>query len=297
MSAIKELYKDIAEEMIRNSSQTENVTQEHVFQEGNRRNRELVNRIVDDLIDPRSRIEHFEHLEELSRLSQQGRACLILMEHYSNFDIPALYYLLQKQGPVGSGIAERIISIAGIKLNISNRFVLAFAESYSRIVIYPSRTLNSITDPETFQRENKRSRELNRAGLREMIRHKYNGRLILVFPAGTRYRPGKPDTKRPVKEIDSYLKSFDRMVMIGIAGNLLHVNPIEDMTADIPHNDLSVYYASPLMDCKSFREGARGTVPDGEDPKQYVADAVGSKLEELHARAEEARARLLKTPR
>ncbi len=295
MSSIKELYKEIAYQMVKNSKQTENVTHEHVFQEGNRENQELLNRIVADLIDPRSRIVNFENLEALSRLSEQGKACLILMEHYSNFDIPGLYYLLQNKGELGASIAERIISIAGLKLNISNRFVLAFAESYSRIVIYPSRTLDSIQDPETYERESKRSRELNRAALREMIRNKYNGRLILVFPAGTRYRPGKPETKRPVKEIDSYLKSFDQMVMIGTAGNLLHVNPGEDMTADIPSNDLLAYYVSPVMDCKSFRDGARGTVPDGEDAKQYVADAVGAKLQELHAKAEEARERLLES--
>jgi len=295
VSSIKDMYKEIAYEMVKNSEQTEDVTQEHVFQEGNRRNRELVNRIVDDLIDPRSRIENFENLEELARLSAQGKACLILMEHYSNFDIPGLYYLLQKAGDTGADFADRIISIAGLKLNISNRFVLAFAESYSRIVIYPSRTLNSITDPEQLKRESRRSRELNRAALREMIRHKYNGRIVLVFPAGTRYRPGKPETKRPVKETDSYLKSFDHMVMIGTAGNLLHVNPSEDMTADVPNNDLMVYYASDVMDCKSFRDGARGTVPDGEDAKQYAADAVGAKLEELHQKAEEVRARLLRS--
>ncbi len=296
MSSIREMYTDIAREMVANSQQPEHVTEEHVFQEGNRKNRELVNRIIDDLIDPRSRIENFENLDKLRQVSDEGKACLLLMEHYSNFDIPGLYYLLQKEGGLGSEVAERIIAIAGLKLNISNRFVLAFAESYPRIVIYPSRAIESIADPAEQQKETKRARELNRAALREMIRHKYNGRIVLVFPAGTRYRPGKPETKRPVKEIDSYLKSFDHMVMIGIAGNLLHVSPEEDMTADMPNRDLLLYYASEVMDCKSFRDGARGAAPEGVDPKQFAADAVGGKLDELHARAEEARERLLDSP-
>ena len=42
----------------------------------------------------------------------------------------------------------------------------------------------------------------------KVIELKKQGKIILVFPSGTRYRPGCPDTKRGLREIDSYLRLF-----------------------------------------------------------------------------------------
>ena len=45
--------------------------------------------------------------------------------------------------------------MSGMKLNEENPYVSAFAEAYSRIIIYPSRSLAAIKDPEVYQREEK----------------------------------------------------------------------------------------------------------------------------------------------
>jgi glycerol-3-phosphate O-acyltransferase len=216
------------------------------------------------------------------------------MEHYSNFDIPSLYYLLSRS-ETGKEIIPRIVSIAGMKLNSDSPFVLAFTEAYTRIVIYPSRTLASITDPDTLAQERKLSNAINRASLHEMVRQKHSGKLILVFPAGTRYRPGREDTKRGLKEVDSYIKSFDYMVLIGIAGNVLRISPSEAMSDDLVTEDIMVYSVSPVLSCREFRHNAQKTA-NGEAEsgmKQHVADVVMAELQNYHEKAETERTRAI----
>jgi glycerol-3-phosphate O-acyltransferase len=264
----------------------EKITPETVFQPGKPRKRAFINNILEQLLLPGSGITNIEAFEELYRLSQGGVPCLILMEHYSNFDIPCLYYLLQQQER--PQIADHITAIAGMKLNEESTFVNAFAEAYTRVVIYPSRSLASITDPGKRKEEEARSRKINMAATRSMIRLKHEGEMILVFPSGTRYREGEPDTKRGVKEVDSYMKSFDYAVFVGVAGNVLRIHPTGDMARDLATRDVVRLTVSDVVSCREFRDNVREN-PCSDDPKQCVANAVMQRLEELHDKAEATR--------
>jgi glycerol-3-phosphate O-acyltransferase len=261
------------------------ITPDSVFQPGDERSRSYINGILDKLVLPESMFSNVEHLDEFYKRSRNGSPCLILMEHYSNFDIPCLYYLLSQSGR--KDVADHITAIAGMKLNEESGFVNSFAQAYTRLVIYPSRALARLqeTDPHTYEKEELRSRQINMAATRAMIRLKHEGHLVLVFPSGTRYREGEPETKRGVKEVDSYIKSFEHVIFIGVAGNVLRIHPTGDMKRDLATRDLMVLRASPIVSCSEFRSNARaGACAD--DPKQCVADAVMHRLEELHAEAE-----------
>jgi glycerol-3-phosphate O-acyltransferase len=84
------------------------------------------------------------------------------------------------------------------------------------------------------------------------------GNAVLVFPSGTRYRPGKPETKRGVREIDSYIRLSDVMLLVSINGNCLRFSDDPaDMLGDICEPDRIVMTASPVIDCVAFREEAR----------------------------------------
>lgn len=277
----------LVRKMIENASHPDVIGPDTVYQTSNLENRALIDEILKTLVVEGSRIAGVENLDEVSRRSKMGSSCLILMEHYSNFDIPALYYMLKKTGR--SDIAESIISIAGMKLNEESGFVKAFTEAYTRIVIYPSRSIAKIADPKLLEQEQRRSREINMAATRQMIRQKHRGHLILVFPAGTRYRPGHPETKRGVKEVSSYVRTFDTMVFISIAGNILHIHPSGDMKKDLLARDVIVFNISKPVYCEEFREEARRETPEGTDLKQCVADRVMTELEKLHNEAEQIR--------
>mgnify|MGYP006288497139 CR=1 FL=1 len=278
-------------QMRENSRQPRAITPQNVFQEGNETNRQLIHEMLDKLILSGSGILQAEHIVDLHERSQNGASCLILMEHYSNFDLPCLYYLLEKANL--KHIAEEVVAVAGMKLNVESEFVNAFAEGYTRVVIYPSRSLMQYTDPEEFQQESTLSRQINMSATRQIVRLKHEGHLVLIFPAGTRYREGDPSTKRGVKEVDSYLKLFDYAVLVGVAGNVLRINPNGDMSEDLATQDVMLLNMSQPINCDEFRETARLNTPKDLDPKQYVADRVMEELEKVHDETERERQRRL----
>ena len=114
---------------------------------------------------------------------------------------------------------------------------------------------------------------------------KKQGKIILVFPSGTRYRPGCPDTKRGLREIDSYLRLFENVLLVGVNGNSLRIdmeNP-DDMLADIVVQDTITLTASPIINCKEFRNKVLATLPeDTPDPKQVIVDTIMAELDKVH---------------
>ncbi len=288
LGPIRDVFRDPARKLVENSEQPREISPDLVYQVANLGNRQIIDSVLEQLVLPGSRIEDLKHLVDLHRRSLAGESCLILMEHYSNFDLPCLSYLLRQQGQAET--AESIVAIAGMKLNMQSEFVRAFTEAYTRVVIYPSRSLDQISDPEHLEAERKRSLQINMAATRQMIRLKHKGKMVLVFPSGTRYRPGMPDTKRGVKEIDSYIKSFDTMVFVAVAGNVLRINPSGDMSADLTARDVMILLPRAPESCAEFRALARDEAPPDTDPKQYVADRVMQELDKLHAEAAAIRA-------
>ena len=205
-------------------------------------------------------------------------------------DLPAFVYLLENcNEPCGKDLADRIVAIAGMKLNEANPLVRCLSESYTRVVIYPTRSISDLasknmTEEERIEEE-KRARKINFAAMRAMDSCKKKGLVILLFPSGTRYRPGQPETKKGLREIDSYLRLFDVMLLVGIQGNALRINPDapNDMTMDLVVPDNVVFNPHPVIDCKKFRDEVLASVSDDEeDPKQKTIDKVMEILDELH---------------
>lgn len=287
MTPLEKMFADIAMKLQQGSRSAGVVCPETVFQTANRENRKLVNALTGALLRPESRIENLGALLDLAALSRQGKSCLILAEHYTNFDIPNLFLILERLGPDMESVANQIIPIAGVKLNEEDPFVRAFAEAYSRLVTYPPRSMDILRqNPDANADEIIRARAINRAALVQMARLKHSGHMILVYPAGTRHRPGNDDSKRGLKEVGSYLKSFDHVLFLGMAGNTLRINPAgETMGGDVPAKDAVVFVASDVVDAGTFRAGVQQS-SGGEDLKQVLADAVMARLAELHIHAE-----------
>jgi Acyltransferase len=286
-------YVEIIRRMIDSSTGSPMVTEQNVYQEGNPTNKPLVRQIVQDLMLPGSRIIGREHLSELRHLAQRKKACLILMEHYSNFDIPCFYELLERGNDEMQRVADAIVSVAGVKLNETSKLVLAFTEVFTRVVLYPARSFGSITDPRQLREAEKRRARINIAAMKMLNALRKQGRLILVFPSGTRYRPWDPSTGRGLREIDSYLKFYSYTVTVSVNGNCLLPNPNGRMDEDFVAKDVMIYTVSPVRKCSEFRREALLDRLHIEDHKQHVADRVMASLRQLHDRTEQARLKLL----
>ena len=288
----KSKYAGIIDQMISNSTGAPVVTEKNVYQEGKPANKPLLRKIVQDLLLPGSRIIGRENLLELHHLALRKKPCLILMEHYSNFDIPCIYELLDTSGEEYRDVADSIVSVAGVKLNEESKLVLAFTEVFTRVVLYPSRGIKAIADQDERHVADKRRARINIAAMKRLMSLRKDGKMILLFPSGTRYRPWDPSTARGLKEIDTYLKFYSRMVLVAVNGNTLLPNPEGTMDEDFPTQDVMTYTVSTVRKCSEFRRKALKGREHDEDPKQHVADSVMGALAALHARTEKARERL-----
>jgi len=279
-------------EMAQVSHAAEKIDETKIYEEANLATRKYMNIILDDNFLPDSGLINPENFKAFyESVVKEGKTGLILMEHYSNLDLPGIIYLLEKHGEDWSkDFASRIVAVAGMKLNEAHPLVRAWTEGFSRVVIYPTRSLNAVNQKEEITEEEKieeekRARKINFAAMRKVDELKKQGKIILVFPSGTRYRPGCPDTKRGLREIDSYLRLFENVLLVGVNGNSLRIdmeNP-DDMLADIVVQDTITLTASPIINCKEFRNKVLATLPqDTPDPKQVIVDTIMAELDKVH---------------
>lgn len=269
---------------------------DNVFQKGDFEGQEIIGSLVDKILHPGSRIINSENLKELYNRSQNGESCLLLVEHYSNFDYPIIFRLLENDPLLGKEVARCLIPIQGMKLSSGESVTSAFTHTYSTIVIYPSRSIDSVEDPVKKAEIRKISTPINHAAMKELTVKKYHGQIILVFPSGTRYRPWDPESKKGVREIFSYLKSFENILFLGINGNVMEPHQSDDMNADVKaiKQDLMILTASPVIKGKEFRKQNISATPEGEDSKQFVVDQVMNELEKIHNETEKIRQKELK---
>ena len=292
---LKEKFGDLFAEMVAHSKAAAKIDETKVYEEANPEMRKYMFKLLDDTFSADSGLGNLENFKDFyEKVVKQGKSGLILMEHYTNLDLPAIIYLLQKVGePWADDFASRIVAVAGMKLNEASAGVRAFTEGFTRVVIYPTRSLNAVEakgiSQEELKAEEQKARKINFAAMRAMDACKKRGQMILVFPSGTRYRPGKPETKRGLREIDSYLRLFDYMLLVGINGNCLRINPDnpDDMLEDLLEPGKVTLTAYPVLDCKNFREAVLSALPaDDPDPKQKTVDKVMQILDEIHNQVE-----------
>ncbi|MDE7391262.1 MAG: 1-acyl-sn-glycerol-3-phosphate acyltransferase [Treponemataceae bacterium] len=289
--SIREKYGDILKQLAQVSVAADKINETNVYQKANPQTRKFIDVLVGDHLAEGSRLENKENWRAFFDAVKAGKSGLILMEHYSNADLPALCWLLEHDlGEEGKELSRKIVAIAGMKLNEADPGVKAFAESFSRVVIYPTRSLikteeKAQTEEEKLNEE-KKARTINLAAMRAMDKCKRDGEVILVFPSGTRYRPGHPETKRGLREIDSYLRMFDVMVLVTINGQILSIDPDnpDDMLADKLDRAVQIFAASPVLACKQYRKDYLASLPaDHPDPKQAMIDHVMEQFDVQHA--------------
>ena len=292
---LREKYGSVFAEMAKLSHAAAKIDETEVYEEANPATRKYMDKLLDETFTAESGLGNIENYKAFyDAVTKEGKHGLILMEHYSNLDLPGILYLLEKQGEDwAKDLSSRIVAVAGMKLNEADASVRAFTEGFTRVVIYPTRSLNAVENKniseEEIKAEEQKARKINFAAMRAMDTCKKHGQVILVFPSGTRYRPGKPETKRGLREIDSYLRLFDKMILVSINGNCLEINPENpnDMLADIIEPGKVTLTASPVIDCKEFRNKVLAGLPaDEPDPKQKTIDRVMEILEEQHNEVE-----------
>ncbi|WDI34505.1 hypothetical protein PVA44_03260 [Entomospira nematocerorum] len=258
----------------------EEVTAETVYKSGSLKARRIADPLAAQLILPGSGIVDPHHLAESWELSQSGKSVLVLCEHFSNFDLTNITYLTDHEPLIGEEFANKLTAMAGVKLSKeSDRFITSFIKIYNRIVIIPSRTLNNLSAEER-EEYNRRMGPINMAALKEMTKRKMTGHPILVFPTGTRTRPNKPETAQAVKEIYSYIRSFDYIQFLSLNGVNLKVSA--SMSDDEPQPNIIMMGAAKPISSQDFLEQAAIHCSKNVNLRDFVPEYVMSQLHQLH---------------
>jgi len=295
---LKEAYGNVFAELAKMSHASKVVDETKVYEEANYNTQKYIFKMAQDWMLPGSGLKNKENFRAFyDAVTKEGKSGLILCEHYSNFDLPGFVYTLDAGTEEWEkDLARRIVSIAGVKLNEASIGTRVVAGCFSRVIVYPTRSKEGLAakglSEAEIEEEQARAKKINFAAMRAMDQCKKRGQVVLAFPSGTRYRPGQPETKRGLREMDSYLRLFDVMLLVSINGNCLRINPDnqEDMLADLLVKDVLTYTASPVINCKEFRKAALEKVPaDCPDPKQFTVDTVMDYMEKQHKAAEALR--------
>ena len=253
-------------------------TPEIVFQAAQKQNRERFAAIIEDLLLPGSGVEGVENLRSLHALAAQGHPALILSAHVSNLDVPALYTLLKHRGE--EALFEDIIFIAGRKLTEGCKSIKSMAEMFSRVVI-------SAKSSRMSEQEISVGMAINKAAQRKIAELQGQGKVFLLYPTGTRSRPGVPRTHHGLREIYNYLRKFEYCVVCGIRGNILPPRDDVDMIDEFPRRNAVVYTFGKVRNIAEWLDELTRRQPDAAaDRKQFVVDAI---MEEIYSLGDDPR--------
>ncbi|MBP5450036.1 MAG: 1-acyl-sn-glycerol-3-phosphate acyltransferase [Spirochaetales bacterium] len=283
-----------AMEMIKASSQISKdrqITVENVYQPAFTLNREPLLKMMNYSHLPGSRIIGAENVKKLYELAQQGKSVIIMSEHLSNLDVPNMYARFYHEAdPIYKEIFEKFIFVAGAKLN-ENDVIKVFAEMFTRVVIIPPLTTKKWEkEPEKFSEELNLAKKINLRAIRKIIELKNKGNIFVMFPAGTRYRPWMPETKKGLKETMAYMSHFDYFCCCSINGNNMAPNESEDMAHEKVTREKIVLSFGEVIDAKKFSEEMIKQHNLSEDQKdeakQVMVDEIMKKIQILHDSAD-----------
>jgi glycerol-3-phosphate O-acyltransferase len=268
------------------------VTPENVYQPGVEAGRAELEAFALRLFLPGSAIEGLEHLDDALAQLRAGRSVLFLAEHRGNLDVPSFYALLRREPPRYGEVLERLVYVAGRKLNESSDFIKMFTEKYSRLIIVPRRDYPKPAAGETAEQREARERfekeagRINRAAFRELLRLKKAGHIVVLFPLGGRLKPDADNV--PVRESTSYVRAFDTAYLLSMEGNTLP--PAPRMEDERPVQSKVVYRVGPALDCKAFLAAQKarfdealraGALPRDADVDQFAVENIMAMLANL----------------
>ncbi|HCL55718.1 MAG TPA: hypothetical protein DHW82_01745 [Spirochaetia bacterium] len=245
------------------------VTAQNVFQPAKLTNRDRFQKFMNYLIRPESKIIGKENILEFYKNFQAGKSSLILGEHKSNFDVPGFCAMMyREENPVFSEIFEKIVFVAGRKLNEDSIFVKIIAETFNRVIVVPKGE-GQVDDKE----EQRKILEINMATQR-FIRNNKDKYIFLVYPTGTRSRPWDRNTYKGIKEVYNYLKNFEQIIYLSINGNCLPPTTT-GMAWEIPKIDqFNVIFSKPVSGKELIQNGEKEFQGEKESFKQFLIDKV-----------------------
>lgn len=231
------------------------ITPANVLQWANRQVQPYFASACRRLLLPGSTIRGREHLAELSALAARGQSCLVCLNHQGNLDVPTLYVLLEDRGAADD--FHRIIWIAGRKLHEDVGATRLLVQAFNRVIVSPRSWMKDDHSADELHA----AHQINLAAHRAIHELKHRGWVFALFPGATRIRPGDAATRQAIPETDSYLKTFEYLLLGRIDGCTLPVSRDRDLTHETPRLDRVTYTFGPVQRTDAWRGAAASRFP------------------------------------
>ena len=113
---LKEKFGSVFAEMQKISHAAEKIDETKVYEEANLELRPYMWKLLDEAFNSESGLGNIENFKAFyDCVINEGKTGLILMEHYTNLDLPGILYLLEKNGEEwAKDMSQRIVAVAGI---------------------------------------------------------------------------------------------------------------------------------------------------------------------------------------
>ncbi len=254
------------------------ITPKNVYQPAVNKFRELLHKTISVYLLPGSKIEGLENLDDCFEKLAAKQSVLWLPEHRGNMDVTSFYVLLEREHPRYQALLEKLVYVAGRKLNELSELVNMFTEQYSRLVVVPRRDLllakisQFSTNQEGYQRFLKDAQQINLAAFRQLLRIRNRGYVVVLFPLGGRWKPNVDNV--PVRETISYMERFDWAYPISMDGNTMPTG--EKMEDERPVHDKVVFRVGKPLNCREYLADRRKLF---DEAHKQVGNQAGENLE------------------
>lgn len=295
---LTQYFIEFSHKMMKNSNMNEDniISPDNVFQEAITTNRELLAEMMRKGHLEGSTILGAQNIKNLDTLAQNGKSCIVFCEHVSNLDVPSIFIRFKDYNEKSFiDIFDKFIFIAGLKLN-QNPFVKMFAEIFSRLVIYPIRTIHNLELDPTKKEELDLSKKINFSATRKLMELKSKNKIFVLFPTGTRYRSWDPSSAKGMKETMAYLSIFENFCCCSISGNNMQVAKHEDMTNEKFEEDVLVLNFGEVTNSKEFIKKIseeNKNCSDKNQLRQIQVDEIMKVIESLHKEGDTYRNKFL----
>jgi glycerol-3-phosphate O-acyltransferase len=243
------------------------ITHENIVQWASREVQPHLARICRRLLLPGSGINGAASLVDLRNLAMRGHSCILCLNHRSNLDVPTLYALLEDQN-LGD-VFHRIIWIAGRKLEEDQGATRMLVQGVNRVIVTPKSWMAQEHSADEWHEAN----QINIAAHRAIHELKHQKWIFALFPTATRIRPHDESTTQAIEETDSYLRTFEFMLLGHIDGCTLPVSRDSDLTHETPVLDRVRYTFGRILRTEEWRENVAKRYPQ-LDPRGAAAQGI-----------------------
>ncbi len=155
----------------------------------------------------KEQIRGLENLDDIRILLEEKKPVFFMANHLSNADAPVLQYALSRHG--FSDIRHKLVFLRGIRLD-KKIITKTLSNSCTHIDVWPPTV--SPSTPE----ERKQAMAMSRNSLNAISYALENGKIIMVFPEGTRSRDCQ--LGKGVEQVAHYLSDETYILPIAISG-------------------------------------------------------------------------------